>query len=62
MENLLKDILRVVVYLDNILITSKSDGEHLATLEEVLETSRSWSASQKREMHFFGPLNYLLRI
>ena len=33
MENLLKDIPKVVVYLDDILITSKTESEHLATLE-----------------------------
>ena len=37
MEDLLKDIPRVVVYLENILISGKSKGEHLATLEEVLQ-------------------------
>ena len=35
MENLLKDIPKVVVYLDDILITGDTESEQLATLEEV---------------------------
>ena len=41
MENLLKDIPKVVVYLDDILITGETKSEHLETVEE--EISRSWS-------------------
>ena len=37
MEHLLKDIPSVVVYLDDILITGRTDAEHLATLERVLD-------------------------
>lgn len=37
MENLLKDIPGVVVYLDDILITGKTEKEHLVTFEEVLQ-------------------------
>jgi len=56
-----KNIPGVVVYLGDILITSKSESEHLATLEVILETIRSWSVSQERNA-LFGSLNYLLRI
>ena len=37
MESLLGDIPGVVVYIDGILITGKTDEEHLAALEEVLK-------------------------
>lgn len=36
MEALLQDIPAVMVYIDDILITGKSDEEHLETLEKVL--------------------------
>ena len=36
MENLLKDILHVLVYLDDILISGKTDADHLRSLKEVL--------------------------
>jgi len=49
MENLLKDILGVVVYLDDILITGKSDREHLATLKEVLQRLARAVLHLKRE-------------
>ena len=37
MENLLRDIPRVTVYLDDVLVTGKDDHEHLATLGMVLD-------------------------
>ena len=49
MENLLKDIPGVVVYLDDILITGKTDNEHLATLEEVLQRLAAAGLHLKRE-------------
>ena len=36
MENLVRNIPGVVVYLDDILITSKTPEQHLKSLEEVL--------------------------
>lgn len=36
MENLLKDLPQIVVYFDDILITSDSEAEHLQTLNAVL--------------------------
>ena len=38
MENLLSSIPGVVVYTDDIVITGKTEADHLATLEEVLKT------------------------
>lgn len=35
MESLLSDIPGVVVYIDDILITGKTEANHLAALEEV---------------------------
>ena len=37
MESLLGDIPGVVFYIDNILITGKTNEDHLAALEEVLK-------------------------
>ena len=37
MENLLKDIPKVVVYLDEIMITGENESEQLATAEEDLQ-------------------------
>jgi len=60
MESLLKDIPGVVVYIDDILITGKSESEHLATLV-VLQRLAGVGLHLKREMHFFDSLSYLLR-
>ena len=49
MENLLKDIPGVVVYLDDILISGKSESEHMATLEEVLQRLAGAGLHLKRE-------------
>ena len=49
MENLLKDIPGVVVYLDDILISGKSETDHMATLEEVLQRLAAVGLHLKRE-------------
>ena len=49
MENLLKDIPKVEVYLDDILITGETESEHLATLEEVLQRLAAAGLHLKRE-------------
>ena len=36
-------ITRVVVYIDDILITGKNEGEHLSNLKEVLKGLRQFS-------------------
>ena len=48
MENLLKDIPGVLMYLDDILISGKSESEHLATLE-VLQRFAGTGLHLKRE-------------
>ena len=48
MENILKDIPKVVVYLDDILITGETESEHLATLE-VLQRLAGAGLHLKRE-------------
>ena len=48
MENLLKDIPGVLVYLDDILISGKSETEHMATLE-VLQRLAAVGLHLKRE-------------
>ena len=40
MEKLLQGIPVVVVYIDDILITGKNEGEHLSNLKEVLNQLR----------------------
>ena len=37
MESLLKGIPGIVVYIDDVLVTGKTDDEHLTALEEVLQ-------------------------
>ena len=53
MENFLKDIPGVLVYLDDILISGKSESEHLATLEEVLQRLAGAGLHLKREKWTF---------
>ena len=48
MENLLRGIDKVVVYLDDILITGTSEEDHLSTLEEVLKRLQDAGLRLKR--------------
>ena len=50
-ENLLKDIPGVIVYLYEILISGKSEGEYLATLEALQRFTRA-SLHLKSEVYF----------
>ena len=50
MESLLSGIPGVVMYIDDILVTSKTEEEHLAALEEV--TERSWTQTQEGQVCF----------
>ena len=49
MDNLLQGLKRVVVYIDDILITGESDEEHLATLNEVLSRLETAGVRLKRK-------------
>lgn len=56
MENMLKDIPRVMVYIDDILITSDTDAEHLQTLDAVLrKLSTAGVRAQKEKCIFMVP-------
>ena len=49
MENLLQDILKAVVYLDDILLTGSSEEEHLYTLQSILHRLESASLKLRRD-------------
>ena len=53
MESILQGIPRVSVYLDDILITGKTEEEHLQNLEEVLSRLQAAGARLKRGKCFF---------
>ena len=55
MENLLKDIPGVVVYLDDILISGKSESKHMATLEEVLQRLAGAACISREKCTFLVP-------
>lgn len=50
-EGILKDIPKVTVYLDDILLTEKNDQEHLRTLDQVLQRLEESGLRLKREVH-----------
>ena len=56
----MKDFLRVVVYLDDILISGKSESEHMATLEAVLQRLAGAGLHLKREKFTFLVLQLLI--
>ena len=64
MENLLKDIPGVVVYLDDILISGKSESEHLTILEEVLQRLAGAGLHLKRKKcsYLSNSFSYLLGV
>ena len=56
MESVLQGIPRVVVYIDDILVTGRDEQEHLATLEEVLQRlEEAGLRLQKNKCHFMVP-------
>ena len=62
MENLLKDIPGVLMYLDDILISGMSESEHLATLEEVLQRLAGAGLHLKRKVYLSSSFSYLLGV
>ena len=60
MENLLKDIPGVVVYLDDILISGKSESKHVATLEVLQRLAGAGLHLKKEKCTFLVPsITYL---
>ena len=49
MEKILQGLPRVVVYIDDILVTGRNDEEHLQTLEQVLARLQKYGLRLKRE-------------
>ena len=49
MEKILQGIPRVVVYIDDMLVTGRSDEEHLQILEQVLARLREYGLRSKKE-------------
>lgn len=61
MENLLRDMPQVCVYLDDILVTGNSEEEHLDNLEKVLtKLEKAGLRLKKEKCSFFqASVNYL---
>lgn len=55
MENMLKDIPRVMVYIDDILITSDTEAEHLQTLDAVLRKLSTAGVHAQEKCIFMAP-------
>ena len=55
MENLLQDIPKPVVYLDDILLTGSSEEEHLSTLQLILQRLKSADLKVRRDKCKFLP-------
>ena len=53
MESLLRGMERVVVYLDDVLVTGRTEEEHLATLDEVLRRMREAGLRLRRDKCVF---------
>ena len=59
MDNLLQG--HAVVYIDNILITGRTEEEHLHTLDKVLQILEKAGMHLKKENCFYGPQCGILR-
>lgn len=53
MESLLQGIPKVIVYIDDILITGSTNKEHIETLEKVLSQLKEAGIHLKRDKCFF---------
>ena len=53
MESILSGVLGVVVYIDDVLVTGKSEEEHLSTLEEVLRRIVESGLRHRKDMCMF---------
>ncbi len=53
MEKILQGIPRVIVYIDDILVTGRNDSEHLASLTTVFERLHAYGVRLKRNKCFF---------
>lgn len=54
MERVLQGIPRVVVYLDDILVSGKGEPEHMAVLDQVLERLEQHGLRLKRDVPFYA--------
>ena len=63
MENLLQRISKVVVYMDDILITEKPEEEYLQNLNDVLHRLESSGLKLKKKCKFMVPsITYLVPV
>ena len=53
MEKVLQGLPKVVVYIDNILVTGSTDQEHLEILEQVLAQLQQYGLRLKRDKCYF---------
>ena len=60
MDNLLQGLEHVVIYNDNILITGRTEEEHLRTLDKLLQILENVGMHLKK-VCFYGPLCGILR-
>ena len=60
MENVLKGITNVIVYLDDILLSSPTEADHLQLLDQVLDhLDKAGLRARKEKCHFVPSVSYL---
>ena len=63
MENILQGISNVIVYLDDILLSSATESEHIQLVDQVLERlQKAGLHARKEKCQFFCFLSHLLRL